>query len=53
MEIVKALSTDAKVLAMDEPTAALADGEVELLYDLVRTAAGTRDRDSLRVAPDA
>ncbi len=36
VEIVKALSTDAKVLAMDEPTAALADHEVELLYDLVR-----------------
>ena len=41
VEIVKALSTDAKVLAMDEPTAALADHEVELLYDLV---ARLRDR---------
>jgi len=36
VEIVKALSADATVLAMDEPTAALADGEVELLYGLVR-----------------
>ncbi|GAA3684647.1 sugar ABC transporter ATP-binding protein [Lentzea roselyniae] len=36
VEIVKALSADAKVLAMDEPTAALADNEVELLYGLVR-----------------
>ncbi|GAA0264014.1 sugar ABC transporter ATP-binding protein [Saccharothrix mutabilis subsp. mutabilis] len=36
VEIVKALSTDARVLAMDEPTAALADHEVELLYDLVK-----------------
>ncbi|OLF06818.1 sugar ABC transporter ATP-binding protein [Actinophytocola xinjiangensis] len=36
VEIVKALATDATVLAMDEPTAALADHEVELLYDLVR-----------------
>ncbi|MGZ3144748.1 sugar ABC transporter ATP-binding protein [Lentzea chajnantorensis] len=36
VEIVKALSADATVLAMDEPTAALADGEVELLYRLVR-----------------
>ncbi|MFE9654377.1 sugar ABC transporter ATP-binding protein [Micromonospora sp. NPDC006431] len=36
VEIVKALSTDARVLGMDEPTAALADHEVELLYDLVR-----------------
>ncbi|ONI80760.1 sugar ABC transporter ATP-binding protein [Saccharothrix sp. ALI-22-I] len=35
VEIVKALSTEAGVLAMDEPTAALADHEVELLYALV------------------
>ncbi|MEU4745966.1 sugar ABC transporter ATP-binding protein, partial [Actinosynnema sp. NPDC023658] len=35
VEIVKALSADARVLAMDEPTAALADHEVELLYRLV------------------
>lgn len=35
-EIVKALSLDARVLIMDEPTAALADHEVELLYRLVR-----------------
>jgi ribose transport system ATP-binding protein len=36
VEIVKALSLDARVLIMDEPTAALADHEVELLYGLVR-----------------
>ncbi|EIE98275.1 sugar ABC transporter ATP-binding protein [Saccharomonospora glauca] len=36
VEIVKALSSDVRVLAMDEPTAALADHEVELLYGLVR-----------------
>ncbi|WP_197320282.1 sugar ABC transporter ATP-binding protein [Saccharomonospora sp. NB11] len=36
VEIVKALSSDVRVLAMDEPTAALADHEVELLYELVR-----------------
>ena len=36
VEIVKALSAEAKVLAMDEPTAALADNEVELLCGLVR-----------------
>ncbi|MFC6090147.1 sugar ABC transporter ATP-binding protein [Saccharothrix lopnurensis] len=35
VEIVKALSADARVLGMDEPTAALADHEVELLYRLV------------------
>ncbi len=36
VEIVKALSLDARILIMDEPTAALADHEVELLYALVR-----------------
>ena len=37
VEIVKALSYDARIISMDEPTAALADEEVELLYGLVRT----------------
>ncbi len=37
VEIVKALSFDAKVISMDEPTAALSDHEVELLYAIVRT----------------
>ena len=36
VEIVKALATDARIVAMDEPTAALADHEVGLLFDLVR-----------------
>ncbi|WP_331767592.1 sugar ABC transporter ATP-binding protein [Embleya sp. NBC_00896] len=40
VEIVKALSTDARVLIMDEPTAALADHEVDKLYALVRRLAG-------------
>jgi len=35
VEIVKAMSFDARIISMDEPTAALADHEVELLYDLV------------------
>ncbi|GIG65563.1 sugar ABC transporter ATP-binding protein [Phytomonospora endophytica] len=35
VEIVKAISHDARIIAMDEPTAALADREVGLLYDLV------------------
>ncbi|WP_075741761.1 MULTISPECIES: sugar ABC transporter ATP-binding protein [Actinoalloteichus] len=36
VEIVKALAGDARIVVMDEPTAALADHEVELLYSLVR-----------------
>ncbi len=36
VEIAKALSYDAKVLIMDEPTAALNDAEVEVLHDLIR-----------------
>ncbi|MPZ95048.1 MAG: ATP-binding cassette domain-containing protein [Propionibacteriales bacterium] len=36
VEIAKALSYDAKVLIMDEPTAALNDAEVQTLHDLIR-----------------
>ena len=36
VEIAKALTLNARLLIMDEPTAALADHEVGLLYDLVR-----------------
>ncbi len=36
VEIGKALSHDARVLIMDEPTAALNDAEVETLHDLIR-----------------
>ncbi|MBA2897883.1 sugar ABC transporter ATP-binding protein [Nonomuraea soli] len=36
VEICKALSVDARIIVMDEPTASLAEHEVELLYDLVR-----------------
>ena len=35
VEIAKAVSFDAKVIQMDEPTAALADHEVELLYSII------------------
>jgi len=37
VEIVKALSFDARVLVMDEPTAALSGAEVERLFTVVRT----------------
>lgn len=36
VEIVKALSFDAQVISMDEPTAALSDREVELLYAIIQ-----------------
>jgi ribose transport system ATP-binding protein len=36
VEIAKALSYDAKVLIMDEPTAALNDAEVSVLHELIR-----------------
>jgi ribose transport system ATP-binding protein len=35
VEILKALSQNARIIVMDEPTAALAEHEVELLYRLV------------------
>jgi ribose transport system ATP-binding protein len=36
VEVVKARSLDARILVLDEPTAALAEHEVELLFSLVR-----------------
>ena len=36
VEIAKALSRDAKLLIMDEPTAALTEADVERLFDIVR-----------------
>lgn len=36
VEIGKALSYDARLLIMDEPTAALNDAEVDVLHDLIR-----------------
>ncbi|HET6627848.1 MAG TPA: sugar ABC transporter ATP-binding protein [Nocardioidaceae bacterium] len=36
VEIAKALSYDARVLIMDEPTAALNDAEVQTLHELIR-----------------
>ena len=36
VEIIKAIYADAKILVMDEPTAALTPPEVEMLFDMVR-----------------
>ncbi|SMX70528.1 monosaccharide ABC transporter ATP-binding protein, CUT2 family [Brevibacterium sp. 239c] len=35
VEIIKALSVDARVISMDEPTAALSDNEVAVLYRVI------------------
>lgn len=40
VEIAKALSYDARILIMDEPTAALNDDEVAVLHDLIRRFTG-------------
>jgi ABC-type sugar transport system ATPase subunit len=40
VEIAKAVSFDARIIQMDEPTAALADHEVELLYTIIRRLTG-------------
>ena len=37
VEVAKALSIDAKILIMDEPTSALADAEVQKLFDVIRS----------------
>ncbi|GAB3984327.1 hypothetical protein GCM10029978_093690 [Actinoallomurus acanthiterrae] len=36
VEILRALTTDAKVIAFDEPTSSLSENEVEALFDLIR-----------------
>lgn len=41
VEILRALTTDVKVIAFDEPTSSLSDYEVEALFTLIR---GLRDR---------
>ncbi len=38
VEIAKAISTNARILVLDEPTSSLSDREVEILFDLIRQA---------------
>lgn len=40
VEIAKAISTNARVIIMDEPTASLSDSETQRLYDVVDRLAG-------------
>jgi ribose transport system ATP-binding protein len=37
IEIAKALLLDSEVIIMDEPTSAISDSEVEVLFDIIRT----------------
>ena len=55
VEIAKALSLDASVLIMDEPTAALTNTEIDELFRIIRTltAAGCRRRPHLPSAGGA
>ena len=47
VEIAKAVSFDARIISMDEPTAALADHEVALLYSIIRGSRLAASRSSM------
>ncbi len=51
VEIAKAISRDARVLIMDEPTAALSGNEVARLFSVARGAARAGLRDPVHLAP--
>ena len=50
--IAKAISLDARVLIMDEPTSALTTSEVERLFAVIRELRSGGRRDRLHLAPD-
>ena len=50
VEIARALSIDARVLVLDEPTSSLTDDEVASLFALVRQAARPRASRSIFVS---
>ena len=51
VEIAKALSVDARVLIMDEPTSSLSAKETEALFRVVREPAAARRQHDLHFAP--
>ena len=53
VEIAKALSQNARILVMDEPTAALSDPEIERLFAIIRALEARRRRHHLHLAPAA
>ncbi len=53
MEIMRALRSGLKVLALDEPTSSLTEDEAQRLFRVVRRLERRRRRDPLHLAPDA
>ena len=51
VEIAKALSLDARIVIMDEPTSALTDRETRRLFGIIARAQGRRPGDHLHLAP--
>ena len=51
VEIGKAISLEARVIVMDEPTAALSAAEVDRLFDVVRALSASGHRGAVHLAP--